>query len=46
VGPIAAALGGTDLNWILGFFVAGGIYYALTAAPALRTKLVAIVPEP
>jgi purine-cytosine permease-like protein len=46
VGPIAAALGGTDLNWMLGFLVAGGVYYALTAAPALRTKLVAIVPEP
>jgi len=46
VGPIAAALGGTDLNWILGFFVAGGIYYALTATPALRTKLAAMVPEP
>jgi purine-cytosine permease-like protein len=45
-GPIAAILGGTDLNWILGFFVAGGVYYALTATPVLRTKLVAIVPEP
>jgi nucleobase:cation symporter-1, NCS1 family len=29
-GPIAKALGGTDLNWVLGFLVAGGIYYALT----------------
>jgi nucleobase:cation symporter-1, NCS1 family len=31
-GPIAAALGGTDLNWLLGFLVAGVTYYALTAA--------------
>lgn len=45
-GPIAIILGGTDLNWVLGFFVAGGLYYALTATPALRTKLVAMVPEP
>jgi NCS1 family nucleobase:cation symporter-1 len=33
-GPIALALGGTDLNWVLGFLIAGGVYLALTARPA------------
>ncbi len=37
-GPIATALGGTDLNWLLGFFVSGGTYFALTAVPSLRRK--------
>jgi NCS1 family nucleobase:cation symporter-1 len=45
-GPIATALGGTDLNWVLGFLVAGGMYYALTAKPALRAKLSALAPDP
>jgi purine-cytosine permease-like protein len=38
-GPIALALGGTDLNWVLGFLVAGGVYQALTARPVLRQSL-------
>jgi NCS1 family nucleobase:cation symporter-1 len=29
-GPIAMALGGMDLNWVLGFFVGGGSYYVLS----------------
>jgi NCS1 family nucleobase:cation symporter-1 len=45
-GPIASALGGTDLNWVLGFIVAGGIYYALSVTPPLRTKLAAMAPDP
>jgi NCS1 family nucleobase:cation symporter-1 len=35
-GPIAMALGGVDLNWVLGFFVGGGSYYALSVAPLRR----------
>jgi purine-cytosine permease-like protein len=35
-GPVAMALGGMDLNWALGFFAGGGIYYALTAGPVRR----------
>jgi purine-cytosine permease-like protein len=44
-GPIATALGGTDLNWVLGFLAAGGIYYALTVTPPLRAKLAAMAPD-
>jgi purine-cytosine permease-like protein len=33
-GPIARLLGGTDLNWILGFLVAGSLYYALSIRPS------------
>jgi purine-cytosine permease-like protein len=45
-GPIATALGGTDLNWVLGFLVSGGMYYALTVTPARRAKLAALAPDP
>jgi nucleobase:cation symporter-1, NCS1 family len=35
-GPAATALGGMDLNWVLGFLVSGASYYALAAAPLRR----------
>jgi purine-cytosine permease-like protein len=35
-GPLAKLLGGTDLNWILGFLVAGSTYYALSVTSSLR----------
>ena len=44
-GPIAIALGGMDLNWVLGFVVAGAIYQALSFTPPRRAKLSAWVPE-
>ena len=44
-GPIATALGGTDLNWVLGFLVAGGLYQILSVAPPLRPKLTAVASE-
>jgi NCS1 family nucleobase:cation symporter-1 len=31
-GPAARALGGTDLSWLAGAIVSGGIYYAVTAS--------------
>ena len=37
-GPIAMALGGIDLSWLMGFSVAGGIYYVLHRSR--RTALV------
>ncbi len=35
-GPIAVALGGMDLNWVLGFPASGAIYYTLSTAPFRR----------
>jgi purine-cytosine permease-like protein len=35
-GPAATALGGMDLNWVLGFLVSGASYYALAATPLRR----------
>lgn len=40
-GPIAIALGGMDLNWVLGFPVSGAIYYMLSAAPLRRARVAA-----
>jgi nucleobase:cation symporter-1, NCS1 family len=37
-GPIAKALSGADLNWVLGFLVAGGTYLAMTSSAPLHTK--------
>jgi hypothetical protein len=31
-GPAAKALGNTDLSWLAGALVAGGVYYAAVAA--------------
>jgi cytosine/uracil/thiamine/allantoin permease len=39
-GPAARALGGTDLSWLAGALVAGGIYYAVAAA-RIRSALAA-----
>lgn len=44
-GPIATLLGGMDLNWLLGFVVAGGTYCALILGPSLRAKAVRAIPE-
>jgi nucleobase:cation symporter-1, NCS1 family len=36
-GPVASALSGADISWLVGFLVAGGLYYLLTprgAAPS------------
>lgn len=38
-GPIAMSLGGMDLNWVLGFVVGGGSYYALSVTPLRRPSL-------
>ena len=38
-GPLARALGGMDLSWVLGFPVAGGLYLLLPATGfPLRTS--------
>ncbi|MBY8857217.1 cytosine permease [Nocardia sp. CA2R105] len=37
-GPIAKALGGADISWILGIFVAGGLYVALMRKFPVRRK--------
>ena len=29
-GPVAHALTGADISWLVGFLVAGGLYYLLT----------------
>jgi NCS1 family nucleobase:cation symporter-1 len=29
VGPVATALGGVDIAWLVGLFVAGGLHYVL-----------------
>jgi len=42
-GPIAMALGGMDLNWVLGFPVSAAIYYVLAAAPLRRARAAARV---
>jgi purine-cytosine permease-like protein len=43
-GPIATALGGTDLNWVLGFPVAAVVYELLGVRPPARPKLAAVPP--
>jgi NCS1 family nucleobase:cation symporter-1 len=45
-GPIALALAGTDLNWVLGFLVAGGTYLALGAKFRPQTSPTAIASNP
>jgi NCS1 family nucleobase:cation symporter-1 len=49
-GPLAARLDGADLNWILGFAVAGGVYFALSRAgprhETLATAVPAVSPPP
>jgi hypothetical protein len=35
-GPIATALGGMDLNWVLGLLVSSASYYALAVTPLRR----------
>jgi nucleobase:cation symporter-1, NCS1 family len=45
-GPIALALGGTDLNWLLGFFVAGGVYMALGLTFHQRVSPAVMASEP
>jgi nucleobase:cation symporter-1, NCS1 family len=29
-GPVASALSGADISWLVGFLVAGGLYYLVT----------------
>ena len=29
-GPAATAFGGADISWLVGFVVAGGLYYLIT----------------
>jgi NCS1 family nucleobase:cation symporter-1 len=33
-GPVASALSGADISWLVGFLVAGGLYYLVTARGA------------
>jgi purine-cytosine permease-like protein len=40
-GPLARALGGADLSWLLGFPVSGGFYLLLAAAVERRRKRLA-----
>ncbi|WP_158171106.1 purine-cytosine permease family protein [Rhodococcus sp. JT-3] len=37
-GPIANALGGADVSWVFGIFIAGGLYVVLMKAFPTRTK--------
>lgn len=41
-GPVAVALGGMDLNWVLGFFVSGTIYYVLFVIPSRHPSLAGV----
>jgi nucleobase:cation symporter-1, NCS1 family len=45
-GPVATALGGMDLNWVLGFFVSAGTYYILMAAQRRRVRPEDLVVDP
>jgi hypothetical protein len=38
-GPVAVALGGADLSWIVGFPVSALVYAALARTGAMRTPL-------
>ena len=45
-GPVATALGGMDLNWVLGFLVSAATYYLLMAAQIRRGRLAGLVVNP
>jgi hypothetical protein len=35
-GPVASALSGADISWLVGFLVAGGLYYLVTPRGARK----------
>lgn len=39
-GPVASALSGADISWLVGFIVAGGLYYGLAALRGTTRDLV------
>jgi nucleobase:cation symporter-1, NCS1 family len=45
-GPVASALHGADISWLVGFIVAGGLYYLVTPhAPSARPTPKAVATE-